>query len=229
MKIEATKQGAWLDLLLVIATAVLVKQAVYLVAWKFAGPASMVSAFLVASALLYRRGQTWRELGLCWPKSKRGLLFLPLQILLAFIAVVALSLFAAEVIAPLIPKLETSEDRFEGLYQNLPYFLLWLTIAVVQGGILEEAIYRGFLISRLRDALGTSGLATLASVLLPAVFFGLRHAYYQGWFGALATGLMALIFGLLYLMFRRNLAALIIAHAMADVIGMTLRYTTAPN
>jgi membrane protease YdiL (CAAX protease family) len=229
MKSAQSQSGAWLDVAIVVTVAVVIKTLMFDVAWKFAGPVSLACAMIVGTILLRRRGLTWAELGLRWPQGRWRWLWVPLQALLVFAMIVAVAMLAKEFISPIFPRLPTDQDRFEGIYQNLPYFLLWASIAVIHGGVFEEAIYRGFLITRLKTALGPGVIATAGSIILPAVFFGLRHGYYQGVYGALATGLAALGFGIMYLVFRRNLVALIIAHAGLDLIGMIGRYFIEPG
>lgn len=51
------------DLLLVVAVLVIVKQSLLLVTQLYAGPASTLSAMIVATFLLRRRGRSWSDLG----------------------------------------------------------------------------------------------------------------------------------------------------------------------
>lgn len=220
------RRAAVLDLALILLVIIAVKSGVGLFAWKFAGPISLLSGVIVATALLHRRGETWADLGLKWPAGFRGWgLFLP-QVILVIAAFVAASVFVSSLIEPYFPRPETYEDRFEGIYQNTSYFLLWLSIAIIHGGFFEEMIYRGFFITRIEKILGGVPGRILLAIILAAVIFGVRHAYYQHVHGAIVTGAAALLLGILYVLFRRNLAALITAHALIGILNMVVRYTS---
>lgn len=214
-----------IDLVLVLGTAVAVKAAMMPVAWKFAGPVSLLSAVLVATVLLVLRGQSWRDLGLVRIAGWRAKLLLLPQALLTFAVLIAVSLAYRTWIDPVLPIAASAEDRFADIDGSLGFYMLWLAIAVVHGGFFEEMIFRGFAITRLEQVFGPdSRWAMPAAILAQSVFFGVRHAYYQGWGGALATGLVGLAFGLLFWMFRRNLWPIIMAHAATGVLSMTARY-----
>lgn len=218
-------RDAVIDLALVLGTAIAVKAALMPVIWKFAGPISLLSAVTVATILLKLRGQSWRDLGLIrlgnW---KSRWLVLP-QALLVFGALIAISLAYKTYLDPVLPILPSKEDRFADIAGSPGFFALWIGIAIVHGGFFEEMIFRGFTITKLEQVFGPgSNWAMPLAILLQAVFFGVRHAYYQGLGGALATGLVGLAFGLLFWMFRRNLWPLILAHATTGVLTMTARY-----
>lgn len=62
--IDQHQKTALMDVLLVLATLVLVKQALLPFSQLLAGPASTSSAMILATALLWRRQRTWHELGM---------------------------------------------------------------------------------------------------------------------------------------------------------------------
>lgn len=113
-----------------------------------------------------------------------------------------------------------SEVKFYS--QTLPrsqgeLFLFMLFAITV--GFCEELLYRGFLIPYI-EAFSNKGVA----VLLSSVFFGLSHAYYQGWDRALSTGGMGIVFAGLYI-FSGSLWLPIILHAFMDMNGAIVVYT----
>ncbi|CAN0277659.1 unnamed protein product, partial [Chrysoparadoxa australica] len=55
-------------------------------------------------------------------------------------------------------------------------------------------------------------------------YFGYGHVYYQGLRGLIATGLIGLSLGILFLIYKRNLWPLVIAHAAVDCLGFTALY-----
>ena len=78
--------GALIDLLIILAVLVIVKQSVLPFSYLYAGPASTFSAMLVATILLRRRGLRWKNLGLRWPENWWKTIGLTLLSMVAFIA-----------------------------------------------------------------------------------------------------------------------------------------------
>lgn len=112
---------------------------------------------------------------------------------------------------------------FDGIRGSLPGFLVMLAVGWVIGGFLEEMLFRGYLMRRLTRILGEKPSAVALSVLLPAISFGLAHSY-QDAPGMLSTGLIAVLFGLLYVWTRYNLWLPIIVHGVIDTVGLTFIY-----
>lgn len=95
-------------------------------------------------------------------------------------------------------------------------FLHFLFLAIA-AGVGEEIVYRGFMINYLAEMLGTEGLAATGVLLLPAISFGLGHAY-QGWKAVIKIIAMAVLFGFFFL--RTNtLWPLMLLHAAIDIMG----------
>ncbi len=95
-----------------------------------------------------------------------------------------------------------------------------LVLAAVQNALLEEVVVVGYLVTRLRQlgwrvplVLGTS-----------AVLRGSYHLY-QGFGGFVGNAVMGLVFGLVYLRWRR-LGPLVVAHTVIDVVAF-VGYTLA--
>jgi hypothetical protein len=81
------------------------------------------------------------------------------------------------------------------------------------------------MITKGEAVLGGTRTASLAAVVLAAIFFGYRHYYYQGMHGAIVTGLIGLLFGLIYIWIgRRNILPLALAHGLANSIAQTSRF-----
>ena len=62
---------------------------------------------------------------------------------------------------------------------------------------------------------------TALTIILPALYFGYGHVYYQGLRGLIVTGLIGLMLGVLFVLYKRNLWPLIIAHAVVDSLVFT--------
>ena len=87
----------------------------------------------------------------------------------------------------------------------------------------EEVIWRGFVLIRLAQVLGAGQGAWTLSLLASATLFGLLHIY-QGPAGVLATGFVGLLFGVAFLLLRRNLWILIFAHGLNHLIAFGAMY-----
>jgi membrane protease YdiL (CAAX protease family) len=185
--------------------------------WRYSGPMTLAAMSPVILIMMRRRGVRWSHIGIraiSWPKGV--LLFLP-QALLAFFLIglsgVGIALFGEALnIGVFTADQPDPQERWGTLHGNTSLLLTWLAILWFAGPA-EELIFRGYLISRLRDALGPSFLSCIASVLLPAIIFGLGHVYYQGWRGFFVTGTIGVTLGVLFLLFKKNLWPLMIAHA----------------
>ncbi|MDJ0941721.1 MAG: CPBP family intramembrane metalloprotease [Woeseiaceae bacterium] len=196
--------------------------------WRYAGPISLLLTLGVASWRLYVRKTNWSRLGLSWPGSWR---FLVLWTLLAFVVTTLAGGIVEGLFASVSEQMPVNAevasryaDRFADLPGNLPMLVLWIGIGWVIGGFTEEILFRGFLFNKCEMALRGLPGAVLIAVLFQSVLFGQQHLYYQGLGGALATGTLAAISGLLYLFGRRNLWALILSHGLANTLGMTMLY-----
>ncbi|MGV6819170.1 MAG: CPBP family intramembrane glutamic endopeptidase [Parvularcula sp.] len=67
-------------------------------------------------------------------------------------------------------------------------------------------------------------LEAVAAIVTAGIIFGYGHFYYQGLGGWITTGMIGIAIGFLFLLYKRNLWPLIIAHAFVDSLGMTSMY-----
>ena len=112
-------------------------------------------------------------------------------------------------------------DSLGNVRGNLVNYLVLLAIGFIYGGIVEEILFRGFVIgwgSRLFGARSVIPLVALSSIV-----FGAAHLY-QGLSGAISTGLIGLGFALLYVGSGKELLAPALAHMTLDAIGITQLY-----
>jgi membrane protease YdiL (CAAX protease family) len=84
--------------------------------------------------------------------------------------------------------------------------LIFAAVVVLAGGVREEA-QRGFIAHRFGQYLGGAAIG----VLIYSVFFGLGH-FEQGYDAMIATAILGLIWGFLYLA-RRSIVAAMVSHA----------------
>ena len=217
----AARTGALIDLVIVLAVLVGVKQSVLPYSVVYAGPASTFSAMAVATFLLYRRGFSWSDLGLRWPESWLKTLGLTAVI---FVAMLAIAGSGSAIVGQFFPDIGAS-GRFDFVKGNLVGYLTVMALVWTHGSFFEELLFRAFVITKGEAALGGSRMASITAVVLAAIFFGYRHYYYQGMHGAIMTGLIGLLFGLAYIWIgRRNILPLVFAHGLANSIAQTSRF-----
>jgi membrane protease YdiL (CAAX protease family) len=94
--------------------------------------------------------------------------------------------------------------------------LIFAVVVMVAGGIREE-VQRGFIAHRCGQYLG----GALIGVAVYSVFFGLGH-FEQGYDAMIATGLLGLVWGLLYVV-RRSIVAPMVSHAAFN-LAQLLKY-----
>jgi membrane protease YdiL (CAAX protease family) len=162
---------------------------------------------LVAMLLVLRlRGQTFGDLG--WRKRSS---------LWGWLSAVVLALFYAGLMffGPL---------RSQPFLSDWSFFRIATALGVgITAGICEESIFRGFVMTQARDA----GLPVSVQVVFSAVLFGFAHVgwgeaagrfnigAFAGTFGATAIvgGLLAIV----YVVGRRSLMPVMIAHGAIDM------------
>lgn len=114
------------------------------------------------------------------------------------------------------------------LQGNLPMLLLALAGVYVVSSFGEEVLYRGFLLNRLA-AIGPHGKASWPlAALTSAVIFGLAH-FDWGIVGVVQTAFMGLALAIAYLVTKRNLWALVLAHAGMDTMLLVQMYGAPPG
>lgn len=213
----------------VVAIAFLSKAALDPFFWRFSGPVSLITLLILLTVYLRRHGIYWSGMGLrAVPGAKSKWLMVP-QTLLGIVAIIVTGIVTqvalqAIGIDPLPEAQDAATDRFSGIAGNLPVYLMWLGIGIVSGGLAEEMFFRGYLITRLETAFKGLPLAPVLAVFIAGLIFGYGHYYYQGLSGWIATGMIGVVLGCLFLLYKRNLWPLIIAHASVDSLGITGMY-----
>jgi len=88
-----------------------------------------------------------------------------------------------------------------------------LILSALQDGLLEEVLVTGYLLTRLRKL----GVRPTRAVAISAVLRGSYHLY-QGFGGFIGNAIMGVIFGTLFLRWRRA-TPMIIAHTLIDAVA----------
>ncbi len=90
------------------------------------------------------------------------------------------------------------------------------TLMVLRAGVVEELFFRGYAIERLESI----GCGRVPSAGIPLAIFAATH-----WTGGIPSIIIALVVGLvltLFYLWRRDLVANMIGHALSDFLGLVL-------
>lgn len=113
---------------------------------------------------------------------------------------------------------QTGLAGFERGLSKLEQLPAWfLIVAAITAGVVEEALYRGYAIERLAPFTGDLWSAGA----LAWIAFCLVHAPFWGWGPVLRMAVAGLPILLFYL-WKRDLLACMIAHALTDLIGLVI-------
>jgi membrane protease YdiL (CAAX protease family) len=183
-------------------------------AWTLLGARGGLSlvALLVIWGLLRKNDQSLASVGL----GTRGLLTSPIWGLLAYLTVFGYVLALNLVFTWFWPS--AAEAMKETQQHNLAHLppmgvamamVFSLTIAIG-----EEVLFRGFIVTRLRCLTGS----WTASVLISSVVFAALHVT-QGWLAVLVILGLSIMLGF-WLIWRKNLIVVIIAHMLFDATSL---------
>jgi uncharacterized protein len=95
--------------------------------------------------------------------------------------------------------------------------LSWFAVCIA-AGFCEEIVFRGYFMQQFQAMTGSAGVA----LVLQAVVFGLAHTY-KGWRQVALISGLGILYGLLVL-WRRNLRASMMAHAISDIYEGYLKF-----
>ncbi len=117
-------------------------------------------------------------------------------------------------------------SAFTDLRGNVALLGAYVALSWLLAAFCEETAFRGYLLTRLTDVLGTSRIALITSVTISSTLFGLLHTE-QGLVGVTVSGLAGAVFALLRYRFQ-TLWAPILAHGFDDTIGFTWFFLFGP-
>lgn len=128
-----------------------------------------------------------------------GLALLPAVFMAVLLALVLILKFA--------PQLHNvPRNPLEDMLTTRGDALIFAAVVMIAGGVREE-VQRGFILHRFGRYLGGAGWG----VVIYSVLFGLGH-FEQGYDAMIATGILGVLWGLLYLA-RRSIVAPMVSHA----------------
>lgn len=175
---------------------------------------------LVGWLSLRLRGLRWRDVGWSRPSNFRR------TALVALASAVIFQLCSILLVVPMATRL-TGEaidlSLLEQIEGHLGFLLGGLVTVWILAAFGEEFVYRGYLLNRISDLTGTSRFGWVVALLASSIVFGVMH-HYQGAVGVIDTGVSGLVFGGLYLMWRRNLWMPILTHGFSNSIALVLAF-----
>lgn len=115
---------------------------------------------------------------------------------------------------------------FEGLEGNLGMLLVLLLLSWTLAAFGEEIAYRGYLLTRLSEAMGGGRAGLLVGMLVSSVLFGLGHTE-QGLIGVLVVTLDAIAWSALRTRYD-TLWAPILAHGFNNTLGFITFFLVGP-
>ena len=192
----------------------------------YSGPASLITTLILLSIYMQKRGEKWARMGLrALPGAKAKLMVLP-QALLVFVSVLGTIFVLTKGLESIglnfmSEPIEGEIERWGDIKGNLQQYLILIALSWISAGFAEEMFFRGFVITRLQTALHGTNLASVFAVLLAALLFGYVHFYYQGLTGLVNATAIGLIFGTFFLIYKRNLWPLGVAHGSINSLGFT--------
>jgi membrane protease YdiL (CAAX protease family) len=182
----------------------------------------MALLVLLCTWFLRASGDRWADVGLRRP---RRWWVVPLTVAGGFVLLVAVSTLMMRLILPAIGAIPPQPGA-RAIRGDLAEYLFWaVPVAWGSAAFGEELVVRGFLLDRITKVIGSSGArATGAAVVVQAALFGAFH-FHQGVGGALVTGAVGLVLGVIWLAGRRNLWPCILLHGLVDFVSYTQFYT----
>lgn len=117
-------------------------------------------------------------------------------------------------------------SAFEDLQGNPGLLAALLAAGWLLGAFAEELAYRGYLMTRIREAFGAGRTGLVLAVVLSSVLFGIAHSE-QGTVGVLVVTIDGLYFSALRWHYR-TLWASVLAHGFNNTIGFVAFFLVGP-
>lgn len=191
---------------------------IVLVLWTILSlPSTVIPFFLLACLSLWLRQENWSHLGLTNPDSWFTAIAIGVGIGGIIVAFTKLGL-------PILYDILGKEYQPVGLYMlegNLPKYLALLVGTWILAALMEEMVFRGYILNRLLGLLGESKKGIGIALVLSATIFAYAHGTLETLFLSL-TFLQGLLLGIVYLCARKNLWFSIIAHGTGITANITL-------
>jgi membrane protease YdiL (CAAX protease family) len=125
--------------------------------------------------------------------------------------------YAIEPVAEWLARRPLDTSQLQGIPGNWPKLAFFLVVSWLIGAIVEETVFRGFMIGYGTMVFGERFQWPLA--LFSSMAFGFSHLY-QGAAGVLLTGAVGFTLAMTYIFSQRSLPFVMLIHGFIDTIGI---------
>jgi membrane protease YdiL (CAAX protease family) len=115
---------------------------------------------------------------------------------------------------------------FAGIHGNLGMLAGFVLISWTLAAVGEELAYRGYLLTRVTEVVGTTRVGVILAVGISSLLFGLAHTE-QGIVGVALTTIDAILFSVLRYRYH-TLWAPVLAHGFKNTIGVVAFFFIGP-
>lgn len=178
----------------------------------------ILGTIIILSITLWYRGENLNALGFSLPSNWGE------TILLGLVYGFVIYLLSAAFIDPLSEKLTKTivdHSAFNNIKGNWKAYIQLLVMVWIFVAIIEEGVYRGFLMTEVSKIVGIGLGATILNVIFTSIVFGFSHGY-QNRSGMWSTGIIGALFGSVFVLSQFNLWVTIFAHGFLDTIALGL-------
>lgn len=178
-----------------------------------------ITTLVVATLQMWRRGVTWKSIGLRKPENFQKTLVKAVVIVITII----ITIVVFNLIEDAFPFVKKTVTENTGLHAsikdvNYTYFFSIIIFVWIQSA-LEELLERAFLITWLEGLFEKIPFRTALAIIIQACIWGFRHSYDISE-RSITVALIGIIMGIAYVKFGRNLWTVIIAHCVMNTISM---------
>ncbi|WP_151081823.1 CPBP family intramembrane glutamic endopeptidase [Nocardioides cynanchi] len=117
-------------------------------------------------------------------------------------------------------------SQFADVHGDLVLLSVYLLLSWTLAAFVEELAFRGFLLSRIREVLGSSRASLVTAVLLTSVLFGVLHSE-QGVIGVVLVSLDAIVLAVVRIHFD-TLWAAVLVHGFDNTLGFVTFFLVGP-
>lgn len=178
----------------------------------------ILGAIIIILLFLWARGDPLTSIGFAPPQNW---FFTILRGLGLGLIIQLLSVILIEPVTEKITNSKHDHSVIDAVKGNWKVFLQWMLMVWILVAVIEEGIYRGYLMTEMKNLLGLGFIALIVILLYSSVVFGLSHGY-QGLSGMLSTGIVGVILGGIFILSEFNLWLVIFTHGFIDTIGIGL-------
>ena len=183
----------------------------------FDAPFKMFLGLALVFFLNRKREITWQDFGLSRPTNLLKLL--GFSVLIIGVQLLVIYLFRAFV-GSVVGLGHYDISEFDFMYQSVPLSILVVIIHVAAFGIIAEILYRGFMIHRLTPCFGGGKTGLVWAALLNSIFFGSIGFDWK------FTAAYGAVMGLMFVLTKKDLWPLTIAHSILQMVFVGQFYFT---